>query len=90
MLAALRSAPAAEAETDLEAAIEALLVAEDEETIAQVLDDYPVLLSETAEHALWEFAAEAKAGGDEELARHAIACRELLRRVRTGLEEDRS
>jgi hypothetical protein len=24
------------------------------------------------------------------LARHAIACRELLRRVRTGLEEDRS
>lgn len=90
MLAALRSAPAAEAETDLEAAIEALLVAEDEETIAQVLDDYPVLLSETAEQALWEFAAEAKAGGDEELARHAIACRELLRRVRTGLEEDRS
>ncbi len=90
MLAALRNAPASEAETDLEAAIEALLVAEDEETIAQVLDDYPVLLSETAEQALWEFAAEAKAGGDEELARHAIACRELLRRVRTGLEEDRS
>jgi sarcosine oxidase delta subunit len=90
MLAALRNAPTSEAETDLEAAIEALLVAEDEETIAQVLDDYPVLLSETAEQALWEFAAEAKAGGDEELARHAIACRELLRRVRTGLEEDRS
>ncbi len=90
MLTALRSAPASEAETDLEAAIEALLVAEDEEMIAQVLDDYPVLLSETAEQALWEFASEAKAGGDEELARHAIACRELLRRVRTGLEEDRS
>ncbi|MDW8405233.1 CpXC domain-containing protein [Chloroflexus sp.] len=88
MLAAFRTAPAPAA--DLEAAIEALLVADDEETIAQVIDQNPILLSATAEQALWEFAAEARAGGDEELARHAIACRELLRRVRAGLEEDRS
>lgn len=88
MLAAFRAAPAPAA--DLETAIEALLVADDEDAIAQVIDQYPLLLSTTAEQALWEFAAEARAGGDEELARHAIACRELLRRVRAGLEEDRS
>ncbi|GIV89379.1 MAG: hypothetical protein KatS3mg055_1897 [Chloroflexus sp.] len=75
---------------DLETAIEALLLAEDEATIVHVLEQYPLLLSETAEQALWEFAAEARVGGDEELARHAIACREMLRRVRAGLEEDRS
>lgn len=88
MLAAFRAAPAPA--NDLETAIEALLVADDEDAIAQVIDQYPLLLSTTAEQALWEFAAEARAGGDEELARHAIACRELLRRVRAGLEEDRS
>ncbi|OAN42816.1 hypothetical protein A6A03_03620 [Chloroflexus islandicus] len=88
MLAAFRTAPAPA--NDLETAIEALLVADDEDAIAQVIDQYPLLLSATAEQALWEFAAEARAGGDEELARHAIACRELLRRVRAGLEEDRS
>lgn len=88
MLAAFRAAPAPAA--DLETAIEALLVADDEDAIAQVIDQYPLLLSATAEQALWEFAAEARAGGDEELARHAIACRELLRRVRAGLDEDRS
>jgi len=87
-LAAFRAAPAAGA--DLEAAIEALLLADDEEAFAQALDQYPALLSEAVEQALWEFAAEARAGGDEELARHAIACRELVRRVRAGLEQDRS
>lgn len=88
LLAAFRTAPAPA--NDLETAIEALLVADAEDAIAQVIDQYPLLLSATAEQALWEFAAEARAGGDEELARHAIACRELLRRVRAGLEEDRS
>jgi len=88
MLVAFRTAPTPDA--DLEEAIEALLVADDEETIAQVLDQYPLLLSEAAEQALWEFASEARAGGDDELARHAIACREMLRRVRAGLEEGHS
>ncbi|WP_322488717.1 CpXC domain-containing protein [Chloroflexus sp.] len=88
MLAAFRTTPAPA--NDLETAIEALLVADDEDAIAQVIDQYPLLLSATAEQALWEFAAEARASGDEELARHAIACRELLRRLRVGLEEDRS
>lgn len=88
MLVAFRTAPTPEA--DLEEAIEALLVADDEETIAQVLDQYPLLLSAAAEQALWEFASEARAGGDDELARHAIACREMLRRVRAELEEGHS
>ncbi len=88
MLAAFRTAP--DPAIDLEAAIEALLLADDEDALATVIEQYPSLLSEAAEQALWEFAAEARAGGDEELARHAIACRELLRRVRTGLEHDRS
>ncbi|MGQ9481676.1 CpXC domain-containing protein [Chloroflexus sp.] len=88
MLVAFRTAPTPDA--DLEEAIETLLLADDEETIAQVLDQYPLLLSEAAEQALWEFAAEARAGGEEELARHAIACREMLRRVRAGLEEGHS
>ncbi len=88
LLAAMRVSPTPSTAAELEAAIEALLIAEDEEKIAQVIDEYPDLLSETAERALWEFAAEARAAGDDELARHAIACRELLRRVRTGLEAD--
>ncbi|MGQ9927948.1 MAG: CpXC domain-containing protein [Chloroflexaceae bacterium] len=70
----------------LDEAIEALLVADDEEALVEVLDRYPVLLEEAAAEALWQFAAEARASGDEELARYAVACRELLRRVRADLE----
>lgn len=67
-------------------AVEALLIAEGEEAIAEAIDRYPVLLEDVAAQALWQFAAEARASGDEELARYAIECREMLKRVREGLE----
>lgn len=73
--------------SDLEEALEALLTAEDEEMMAQVLDNYPVLLTDEAQDALWQFAAEARAGGDEEMAIYAVECRAMLRQVREGLEQ---
>lgn len=69
----------------LDEAIEALLVAEGEDAIAAVIDQYPVLLDDVAARALWQFAAEARASGDEELARYAVECREMLQRVREEL-----
>jgi hypothetical protein len=98
-LAELRAARAAEAEAavvsaapdagaaSLEEAIEALLIADGEDAMAEVIDRYPLLLDDVAAQALWQFAAEARASGDEEMARYAIECRELLRRVREGLEK---
>lgn len=85
-LAQLRAAPAAD-EATLDEAIEALLLAEGEAAMAEVIDRYPVLLDDVAAQALWQFAAEARASGDEELARYAVECREMLRRVREGLAE---
>lgn len=79
-------AGAADAAT-LDEAIEALLIAEGEDAMAETIDRYPVLLEEAAGQALWQFASEARASGDEELARYAIECREMLRRVREGLED---
>jgi hypothetical protein len=96
-LAELRTARAAEAaatdtppdptEPTVEEAIEALLVADGEEAIAEALDRYPLLLDDVAAQALWQFASEARASGDEELARYAIECRDMLRRIREGLEQ---
>lgn len=83
-LAELRTT--ASGEPTLEEAIEALLSANGEDDLADVLDHYPLLLDEVASQALWQFAAEARASGDEEMARYAIECRELLRRVREGLD----
>jgi hypothetical protein len=86
-LAEYRKAAAAPAahEPTLDEAIEALLTAEGEDALADVIDRYPVLLEAVAGQALWQFAAEARASGDEELATYAIECRELLRRVREGI-----
>jgi CpXC protein len=78
------AAPAADAPT-IDEAIEALLLADGEEAMAVVIDAYPVLLEDVAAQALWQFAAEARASGDEDLAIFAIECREMLRRVREGL-----
>ncbi|MBX0330951.1 hypothetical protein K2Z83_25160 [Oscillochloris sp. ZM17-4] len=92
-LAELRAARAAEPPSPdqqgptLEEAIEALLIADGEEAMVEVIDLYPVLLEEVAAQALWQFASEARAGGDEDLARYAIECREMLRRVREELGE---
>lgn len=68
-------------------AIEALLLAEGEAALSEVIDRYPVLLEDVAAQALWQFAAEARASGDDELARYAVECREMLRRVREGLAD---
>jgi hypothetical protein len=84
--AELAAAPA-EPEPSLEEAIEALLIAEGEDAMAEVIDRYPLLLDDVASQALWQFAAEARASGDEEMAVYAVACRDLLRRVREGLEQ---
>lgn len=77
---------AAPAPASLDEAIEALLVADGEAALVEVIDRYPVLLDDAAAEALWQFAAEARASGDEDLARYAIECRELLRRVREALQ----
>ncbi len=69
---------------DLEAAIEALLTAEGETEITEVLDRYPFLLSDVALQALDQFAAAARASGDEELAHYATDYRELLRNRRVN------
>ena len=82
----LAQAPSADAPT-IDEAIEALLIAEGEDAMAEVIDRYPVLLEEVVGQALWQFAAEARANGDEDLARYAVECREMLRRVREELED---
>jgi hypothetical protein len=86
--ATARPAPSATPAVDeptLDEAIEALLVAEGEDALAEVIDQYPVLLDDVAAQALWQFAAEARASGDEELARYAVECRAMLQRVRDEL-----
>lgn len=70
----------------LDEAIESLLIAEGEEAIAATIDQYPVLLEDVAGQALWQFASEARASGDEDLAVYAIECREMLRRIRERLK----
>ncbi|WP_129627936.1 CpXC domain-containing protein [Candidatus Oscillochloris fontis] len=86
-VAALRAAAIAQQSTsmNLEEAIEALLSVEGEAAIIEVLDHYPFLLDESALHALAQFAAVARASGDDELADYAIDCREMLRHIRDRL-----
>ncbi len=69
----------------LEEAIEALLIADGEAAITAAIDTYPILLEAAALESLWQFAATARASGDEELARYAVECRAMLQRVRDGL-----
>lgn len=84
--AAMAAAPAAADDAPtLDEAIEALLIADGEDALAEVIDRYPLLLDDLAAQALWQFAAEARASGDEELARYAVECREMLLRVREEL-----
>jgi hypothetical protein len=86
LLADLRAAAPGDAAPDsLHDAVEALLSADDEDVLAQVLLEYPALLTEEAEDALWRLSAEARSQGDEELATYAVECRAMLRRVREGL-----
>lgn len=79
------SAPPPDTESIAQEAVEALLVAGDDETLARVLIDYPVLLTEEAQQVLWQLSADARSHGDEELAAYAVECRAMLRKVREGL-----
>jgi hypothetical protein len=85
LLADLRAAAPTAAPDTLHDAVEALLSADDEESLAQVMLEYPALLTDAAQDALWQLAAEARSQGDEELATYAVECRAMLRRVREGL-----
>jgi hypothetical protein len=86
LLADLRAAAPTDAAPDtLHDAVEALLSADDEDVLAQVLLEYPALLTDEAQDALWRLSAEARSQGDEELATYAVECRAMLRRVREGL-----
>jgi hypothetical protein len=69
-------------EPTMDEAIEALLLADGEAAIRAVVERYPILRAEAAAKALWQFAAEARASGDEELAVYAIECREMIRRMK--------
>lgn len=69
-------------------AVQALLIADDEETIGQVLLDYPLLLTDAAQHVLWALSSEARSRGDDELAVYALECRAMLREVREGLQQE--
>jgi CpXC motif protein len=72
----------------IRAAIQALLHATaDEDELAQILDDYPILLTDAAQEGLFSFAAEARTQGDQRLAEWALECRAMLRAIRDGLEE---
>ncbi|MEP7190930.1 MAG: hypothetical protein ABI901_17200, partial [Roseiflexaceae bacterium] len=73
--------------TALMYAIQALLAAEGEDAVAGTLSAHPILLTDTAQDALAQLAADALARDDHALAGQAASCQALLRTVRTGLEE---
>ena len=65
----------------------ALLAAEGEDAVADILSAYPILLTDIAQDALSSLAAAALARDDHQLAGKATGCQALLRTVRAGLEE---
>ncbi len=85
-LAQLRTDPPPPPTDPLQDALEALLTAPDEDSLAQVLIDYPDLLSDAAQVALANLAAEAQQSDDEDLASYARECRAMLQQVRVGLQ----
>lgn len=68
-------------------AIQVLLKAENDDSLIQVLTEYPILLTDKAQEILLRLSGEARAQGDDTLATHAVECRAMLRKVRTGLEQ---
>jgi hypothetical protein len=68
-------------------AIQALLMADGEEAVADILSAYPILLTDAAQEALIALADDALARDDRASAAQAVACQTLLRTVRAGLEE---
>jgi len=80
-------AAATHSEALLEEAINALLATDDDDVTAEVLIDYPVLLTDAAQQSLERVASAAQARGDTDLALYADECRTMLHHVREGLEE---
>lgn len=68
-------------------AIEALLAADTEDDLAQAISDYPMLLTDAAQHALAALAAESRARGDAAMAEYAAESRALLHHVRARLPQ---
>jgi hypothetical protein len=66
--------------------VRALIEAANDDAIADVLTQYPILLTDAAQDALSRLAAGARSQGDDQLAERAIACRGMLRTIRAGLE----
>lgn len=65
-----------------------LLQTSDEPGLAHVLTQYPILLTDIAQEALFAFAGDAHVQGDHALAERILACRAMLRQVREGLQTD--
>jgi hypothetical protein len=84
-LADLRASASGEA--SLLSGVRALTQAAGDEAIAQVLTDYPMLLTDAAQEALAQLAAGAQSRGDQRLASEVAASRAMLRTIRAGLEE---
>lgn len=81
--------PTATDQTIAQEAIEALLLADDDEARAQVLIDYePVIFTDEVQQLLWQLSSYAQSQGDEELATAAVECRAMLRKVREGLADE--
>jgi uncharacterized coiled-coil protein SlyX len=80
----LRARPdsAALPEVTMDEAIEALLLAEGDDEIVATIRRYPLLLEDVAEQALEQFADEAQASGEDDIANDALARREVLKRVK--------
>jgi hypothetical protein len=78
---------ATHSEALLEEAVNALLAADDNDLMAEVLIDYPVLLTDAAQQALGRVVAAAHTQGDADLAFYAGECQTMLHHVREGLEE---
>lgn len=83
-LIALRAEYASEAA--LLQAVQALLRAEGEEALAEVLGVYPVLLTDAAQALLLQLGSEAQAHDDPQMAAYALECRTMLREVRQRLD----
>lgn len=81
----LAAPPPPDALDPLQDAIEALLTAPDQESLTQILLDYPELLTDAAQTALQSLAHDARASDDDELAAYALECRAMLQQVRAGL-----
>ena len=68
-------------------AIRALLLADDEDAMAVVITEYPILLTDAAQDALFGLAAGARAAGDEAQATDATTRRDMLRQVREAFDQ---